>query len=387
LVAAVSQMLWLTYAPITTESAAHFGVSEDAVGWLAELFPLLYVVLAIPAALLLDRYMRQTLIGAAGLMFAGAAIRTVGSGFHLALAGQILIAVAQPAVLAAVTKVAAERVNEGSRTTAISIGSAGLFLGVVLALVLGATIGAKDNLHPLLAINLVVAGLAFAFALFAFRGTGEYESEESVAVSVGDLRGIYTDPVLSRLGAMAFMGIGVFNGLATWLEVLLKPAGVSSSTTGWMLVVLTVAGVIGAIVMPPRVAGREAERGYLQLASLVGAVVFALLAATEVVPVVFAALGVLGFFLLAAQPVILEISERRAGHAAASAAGAILLAGNLGGIVIAVLVQTVNGSPSIAFILLGVAMLLVAPIARSLPEGFSKAATPHASRMGLRPGA
>jgi predicted MFS family arabinose efflux permease len=226
---------------------------------------------------------------------------------------------------------------------------------------------------------LVIAGVAFIFALVAFRAPGAYESEESVAVSAGDLRGIYTDPVLSRLGAMTFMGMGVFNGLATWLEVLLRPAGVSSSTTGWMLVVLTVAGVAGAIILPPRVAGREAERGYLQIASLVGAVVFALLAATDVVPVVFAALGVLGFFLLAAQPVILEISERRAGHAAASAAGAILLAGNLGGIVIAVLVQTVNGSPSVAFILLGVAMLLIAPIARSLPQGFGRAATPPAS--------
>lgn len=35
LLAAASQLLWLTYAPITTESAAYFGVSEDAVGWLA----------------------------------------------------------------------------------------------------------------------------------------------------------------------------------------------------------------------------------------------------------------------------------------------------------------------------------------------------------------
>src|SRR3954462_1140256 len=93
LVAAVSQMLWLTYAPITTESAAHFGVSEDAVGWLAQIFPLLYVLLAIPAGLLLDRWLRQTLIAAAGLMLVGAAVRMVGSGFELALIGQILIAV------------------------------------------------------------------------------------------------------------------------------------------------------------------------------------------------------------------------------------------------------------------------------------------------------
>jgi predicted MFS family arabinose efflux permease len=359
-------MLWLTYAPITTESAAHFGVSEDTVGWLAEIFPLVYVLLGVPAGLLLDRWLRATLVAAAGLMLTGAAIRMIGGGFGPAIAGQTLIAIAQPAVLAAVTKVAAERVAEGQRTTAIAVGSAGVFLGVMLSLVLGATIGARDDLSPLLVINLVVAIVAFAVVAFALRRPGAYEAEESVAVGRAELRRLYTDPVISRLGIVMFLGMGVFNGLATWLQVLLEPAGVSSSTTGWMLVALTIAGVVGAILVPPRIAARGAERTYLQVAALVGALVFGVLTFTDAEPVVFVVLSVLGFFLLAAQPVILEISERRALHAAASAAGAILLAGNLGGIVVAVAVQSVNEHPSAAFALLAILMIAIAPVARSL---------------------
>ena len=53
-VAAITQTLWLTYAPITTETAHRYGVSVSAIGWLSEIFPLLYVVLAIPAGALLD---------------------------------------------------------------------------------------------------------------------------------------------------------------------------------------------------------------------------------------------------------------------------------------------------------------------------------------------
>ncbi|MBJ7354045.1 MAG: MFS transporter [Thermoleophilaceae bacterium] len=375
LVAAVSQMLWLTYAPITTESAAHFGVSEDAVGWLAQIFPLLYVVLAIPAGLLLDRWLRQTLIGAAGLMLAGAAIRLAGSGFELALAGQILIAIAQPAVLAAVTKLAAERVDEDQRTTAIAIGSAGVFLGLVLALVLGAVIGADNQLRPLLTINLAVAAVAFVVVAFALRSASERESDESAAISRAELKRIYTDPVLSRLGAMIFIGMGVFNALATWLEVLLEPAGVSSSATSWILVAMSVSGIFGAILLSPRVSARGSERGFLQVAALAGAAAFLLMTAVHADVMIGLVLAVVGFFLLGAQPVILEISERRAGHAAASAAGAILLAGNLGGIVLAVLVQTINGHPSASFIVLAAAMLLIAPIARSLAPGFNARAT------------
>ena len=54
-VAAANQLLWLTFAPITTATAEHYGVCEGAVGWLSQVFPLLYVLLAIPAGIALDR--------------------------------------------------------------------------------------------------------------------------------------------------------------------------------------------------------------------------------------------------------------------------------------------------------------------------------------------
>lgn len=371
MLAATSQLLWLTYAPITTESAAHFGVSEDAVGWLAEIFPLLYVLLAIPAALLLDRWLRQTLIVAAVLMLGGAAVRVALDDFAGALAGQVMVAIAQPAVLAAVTKLAAERVEPGQRTLAISIGSAGMFVGLVLALVLGATVGAKDHLTPLLLINLCFAVLAALLAVIALREPSARQGDESVALGFKELRALYTDPVLSRLGAMTFLGMGIFNAVATWLEVLLKPDGVSSSAASWVLVAMTVAGVFGALLLPPLVVRRHAERGYLQLAGVLGAAGFVAVSLIGPVVGVGVAFAAVGFVLLAAQPVILEISERRAGHAAASAAGAILLAGNLGGIVLAVLVQTINSHAATAFGVLAVAMLAIAPIARSLPAAFN----------------
>ena len=54
-VAAVTQLVWLNYAPVTSVAAAHFGVSATAIGWLANMFPLWYVLLAVPAGMVLDR--------------------------------------------------------------------------------------------------------------------------------------------------------------------------------------------------------------------------------------------------------------------------------------------------------------------------------------------
>ena len=71
LVTSANQMLWLTFAPITTDAARHYDVSEGAIGALSAVFPLLYVLLAIPAGFALDRWFR----GSVGL---GAALTAVG---------------------------------------------------------------------------------------------------------------------------------------------------------------------------------------------------------------------------------------------------------------------------------------------------------------------
>src|SRR3954454_14008427 len=120
-VAGANQLLWLTYAPITTDTAERYGVSEAAVGWLSQVFPLLYVVLAVPAGLWLDRALRPALLTGAWLTVTGGAIR-LGDTFALALAGQLLTAMAQPLILNAVTKVATSALPPQRRPDGIALG-------------------------------------------------------------------------------------------------------------------------------------------------------------------------------------------------------------------------------------------------------------------------
>ena len=88
-VAGASQLLWLTYAPVTTAAAEHYGVSVTAIGWLANVFPLLYVVLAVPAGLALDRRPRPALGWGVVLTALGGVVRLGGDSFGWALAGQL----------------------------------------------------------------------------------------------------------------------------------------------------------------------------------------------------------------------------------------------------------------------------------------------------------
>jgi len=75
----------------------------------------------------------------------------------------------------------------------------------------------------------------------------------------------------------------------------------------------------------------------------------------------FLAVVPLGVVLLGSLPVILELTERRSTSSAATAL--IWLAGNAGGIVVAVLVQATQGTPAAAFSLLAVTAALVLTVA------------------------
>src|SRR3954454_5239427 len=106
LVTSANQMLWLTFAPITTDAAHHYDVSEGAIGALSAVFPLLYVVLAIPAGFALDRWFRGSVATGALLTALGGLVRLGGDTYAWALAGQLIVAFAQPLVTNSVAKVA-----------------------------------------------------------------------------------------------------------------------------------------------------------------------------------------------------------------------------------------------------------------------------------------
>jgi hypothetical protein len=129
-----------------------------------------------------------------------------------------------------------------------------------------------------------------------------------------------------------------------------------------------VAGIAGAAVLPGIVTQRDKRRGMLVAATVATAVVFALLSVAHA-PIVFGVLlTVEGFVLLACLPVALEWSEVHVGPArAGTATGALLLAGNLGGVLLVLLVQAVIGNPYAALLVMSVTAVPGIAIALRLP--------------------
>lgn len=361
LLAAATQMLWLTYAAITTESARRYGVSVDSIGWLAEIFPLLYVVLAIPAGALLDRWFRPTLALGGALVALGGAVRLGELTFAWALAGQALVALGQPVVMSAVGKLAGEYLPVGERALGISLASAGGFLGMLIALLLGPLIGA-DHLQLLLAVQAAAAVLAAGALAFTLRRPGG-GSGESVAIERGVARALWARAEIRLLSGLAFLGFGVFVALSTWLQTLLHPSGVSETAAGALLVGMIVAGVVGCAVLPTLIDRRGSERAFMLAVVATGGAGCVVLSLLPGIVGSAAALLVMGVLLLPSLPVILTVAERLAGAAAGTAGAIVWMAGNLGGLVVALLVQVLVHHPTVAFLAMAVVVVLATPLA------------------------
>lgn len=366
LLVACTQLLWLTFAAVTDQTSAALHVSVGAVGDLAVVNPLLFVLFAIPAGRWLDRHFGAALSAGAVLTAAGALLRVVDTrSFGWLLAGQLIVSAGQPLVLNAITKVAARYFPAGERTAAISAASAAQFVGILAAALTSGPLMSAGGLTLLLTVHAAVTALVAVVVVAALRLPAAFPAQAPAHESLSWLR---RDRLMWKLAGLLFIGVGIFNAIATWLDSILTKFG-HGGLSGPLIALTTVAGIAGAAVLPGFVTAHNRRRGMLLAATVTTAVVFALLALAHAPAVFGVALAVEGFVLLACLPVALEWSEIHVGPArAGTATGALLLAGNLGGVVLVLVVQAVVASPYAALLVMSAAALPGIAIAFRLPD-------------------
>lgn len=365
LLAACTQMLWLTFAAVDTQTAAVLHVSAGSIGDLAAIFPFVYIVLALPTGRWLDLRFGQALGVGALLTGGGAVVRLVApSSFGWQLAGQLVIAAGQPLVLNSITKVAARYFPPSERAAAISIGTAALFIGILAAVLSAGPLLVAGGLPLLLGVEAGPAVVSAVLVLFAFRTPPAYPDDPSATVS---LRWLARDRFMWTLAGLVFIGMGTYNAVATWLQPILDHFG-EGSGAGTLVAVMTFAGVLGAAVLPSAVATRDRRRALLITALAMSVIAFTAMAFSANYIWLGAWLFVEGFLLLASLPVVLDWSEIHAGAERQGAAvGFLMMAGNLGGLVLVLLVQAVIGNPYLSLGAMAAVALVGVPVALRLP--------------------
>ena len=302
------QMLWISYAPITSLAAEYYGVSDLAIGVLSMSFMIAFVPLSLPAAWVIDTRGFRLAVGFGVVMMAvfGVVRGLVGANYTLVLLSTIGIAIAQPFLLDAWTKVPANWFAPDQRATAVGLVTLASMLGVALGMVLTPILADMMSIATLqLAYGLLAAATAVAFLALARERPATPPCPPGM-----DARALMLDglkhalkirPFLIMLG-VAFIVMGAFNGVTTWVEQIIHPRGFSPTEAGVMGALMLVAGIIGAVVLSA-LSDRRGKRVRFLVIALVATVPGMLgVAFVSSIWLLYAFAAVLGFFLVAVLP-------------------------------------------------------------------------------------
>jgi len=350
-ISALTQLYWLNFAAIETFVEGRFRIPPSTVMWFTLVFPLVQVLLSMPAGMVIDRKGFKYGVGI-GALFTGvfAMLRLVNTdSFTVLLISQIGIAVGQPFVLNGVTKLVVTWFPQKEEATAVGLGSLALLVGMMVGL--GATPALVQFLgfETMLLIYgvLGVLGILLFFSLAKAQPATpprEIEAQQEITGWQG-IKHILKMRDFVVLGFIALIGIGVFNGLATWLEKILNELHqIPMTDAGIISAILVLSGIIGCIVIPMVSDRIRKRKPFLLLASAVGAVcIVALMVAkgyaANMVNGIF-----LGFFLISALPIMLTMSAEITGaRFAGISVGYLQLLGNAAAVAIVPIMESIHG--------------------------------------------
>ncbi|HML20247.1 MAG TPA: MFS transporter [Aggregatilinea sp.] len=303
------QILWISYAPVTDDAALFYGVGDLEIGLLAMSFMIAFIPFSIPASWVIDTYGFRIGVGVGVvLMGIGGVVRGLaGSDYTLVLLGTITLAVAQPFLLNAWTKVPANWFSVEERATAVGLVTLANLVGTAIGMALTPLLTDHASIPTIqLAYGGIAALSAVLFLIFAREKppTPPCPPEmEARALMLDGLKHALHIKAFWLYLLVSFIGLGVFNGINTWIEGIVQPRGFTSTDAGTLGALMLVGGVLGAVIIPPFSDRQRKRQRYLLLGiSLAIPWLLGLTFATTFWLLALSAF-MLGFFLVSTLPI------------------------------------------------------------------------------------
>jgi len=329
------QILWITYAPITDSAANYYGVTTTQIGLLAMTFMIAYVPLSIPISWVIDKYGFRLAVSIGALLMGVFAIARglAGANYGLVLASTIGIAIGQPFLMNSWTKVPANWFSIDERATAVGLVTLSNLLGAALGMALTPIL--TEQL-PIPTVQLIYGGLA-AFAALLFIALSREHPLTPPCPPGMEVRSLMLDGLKQIIRVVPFwlfvivyfVGMGIFNGISTWVGVI-RPHGFTPTDLGLLGAVMVVGGILGAVIIPSLSDRQHKRQRYMLLGVLLA--IPGLVGVTFVTSLWLLLISAffLGFFLISVAPIGLQyVAEVTYPAPEGTSAGLIQLFGQL----------------------------------------------------------
>lgn len=251
------QILWICFAPVTGPAAAYYHVTDVEIGNLAIAFMVVFIPLAIPASWAIDTWGFKKAVGLGALLMGvfGLLRGVVTTSYTITMIFTIGIAAGQPFLMNAWTKVAALWFPVKERATAVGLAAVATFAGILIG----------EAATPFLVDAYGFAGMQMIYGVLTAISTVAFivftrEQPPTPASAAGtEARVLVLDGIKQILRQRdfyyltfaLFIGGGIFNGVATWVETMVRPKGYLPTDAGVMGGVLLIGGVVGSAALSP----------------------------------------------------------------------------------------------------------------------------------------
>ena len=250
------QVLWIGYAPIASSAAAAYGVKQENIDMLANLFMLIYLPVAIPAAWAIDYFGFKRAVGFGAILIGsfGLLRGLFPVNYSVALIATVGISIGQPFLLNAFTKLAAVWFPKEHRATITGVIFLAMFLGIGLGEASGPLLLKKYQFNGM----QLIYGIATAIAAILFLIFARSRPPTPPSSQEGEARALVLDGFKSMLkqrevyllSFVLFFGSGIVNAVFTLIDGLGGEEGITTDQGVTLTIILLVAGIIGSIALP-----------------------------------------------------------------------------------------------------------------------------------------
>ncbi len=359
--AGLSQFLWLNFAPLITFIQKKYEVSEEYAGLLILVFPLTYVILSIHSGKLIDLkgYRFSILLGSV-VMAVFACLRIYDESFWILLLAQLGISLAQPFIVNAITKLVLDWFEEEHHAIATGLGTMGMFVGMALGLLVTPILVDAYGFRFAMSVFALVSILSTLLCFLWVKNNPNKKHEAHISEVALKLKDFFADKQLLTLFVLSFLGLGFFNGLTTWIELILAPHGITPVQAGIIGSFLIFGGIIGAVVIPLLSDYFKKRRPFLLLSILIALATTLPLCRSDNYNLLLVTAFFQGFFFLPAYALLLEMCSEWVGEEkAGSATGILMLMGNAGGVVVIIAMDALKEPQFLRSVYLLVGILAV----------------------------
>lgn len=303
------QITWATFGGILKPAADFYGVTDTNIGLLSMLFMIVFVPLSLPVSWLIDRWGFHKAVGlGAVLMGVFALLRGLfAESYSAVLLCTIGLAISQPFMLNSWTTVAAKWFPMQERATAVAAASIGNFIGTGIGFALTPMLMQQIGIpKTLLHYGIVTAISAVLFVALAREEPPTLPGPKDKtprALMLDGIKSMLKNPSFLLLMLAFFIGNGIFNGLSTWLEGIVRPRGIAPEQAGILGALLIVGGIIGAASLPAWSDKAQKRKPFLVAATLLAVPAFLGLIFLKNYGALMAVFAVYGFFSVAISPI------------------------------------------------------------------------------------